>query len=366
MPMLRTRSGLPRYCCWNLDRANGKRRVRFRKSGFATYLTGVPWSEEFMRQYAAAVEGVKAQTTNIGAERTVAGTVNALVAAYLDPDGTSQFKTFAPETQRTRKNILERFREAYGDRPLYREANGKRTMLLLREHMQRIVNEKAATPFAQRNFLATLRAMFEWGVDEGRVPDNPCLGCKRVKARTTGYKTWSEADIASIETMYAVGTKERLAFALILYTGQRRGDVVKMGAHHIHNGVLTIDQNKTEGGEQAHLEIPVHPKLRQIIDSTPTIGVKTFLVTSFGKPFTAPGFGNWFREMCNAAGCTDISAHGGRKATARRLAEIGCSSKQIAAITGHSSIVELEKYVQAADRKRLARDAMRKLNRRGW
>jgi integrase len=341
--------------------------VRFRKAGLSIYLTGTPWSPDFMRQHAAALDGVKAEATNIGAGRTVAGTVNALVAAYLDPRGSSPFKTLAPETQRTRKNILENFREAYGDLPVYRtEASGKRTMLLTRELMQRIVNEKSATPFAQRNFLATLRAMFEWGVDEGRVPDNPCLGCKRAKAKTSGYKTWSEADIARIEATHAIGSKERLAFALVLYTGQRRGDVVKMGAHHVHNGWLTVDQGKSEGGEHAHLEIPVHHKLRQIIDATPTVGVKTFLVTSFGKPYTSNGFGNWFRELCDAAGCSDISAHGGRKATARRLAEIGCSANQIAAITGHASLAEVRRYTRAADQKRMAREAMKKLKEHGW
>ena len=110
--MLRTKSGLPKHCGWNLDREDGKRRVRFRKGGFSTYLTGTPWSEEFMRQYAAALDGVKAQATNVGAERTVAGTVNALVAAYLDPRSSSPFKTGAAETQRTRRNILENFRKA--------------------------------------------------------------------------------------------------------------------------------------------------------------------------------------------------------------------------------------------------------------
>src|SRR6516165_10942693 len=79
--MLRTKSGLPKHCGWNTDR-HGRRRVRFRLRGFSTYLTGTPWSEDFMRQYAAALEGVRAP--NIGAERTIAGTVNALVAAYLD------------------------------------------------------------------------------------------------------------------------------------------------------------------------------------------------------------------------------------------------------------------------------------------
>src|SRR5262249_25407618 len=153
-------------------------------------------------------------------------------------------------------------------------------------HMQRIVNEKVATPFAQRNFLNTLRNMFDWAVGEGGVPENPTLGVKRQKAKTAGYRTWSEADIERFEAKHPIGTKGRLAFALLLYTGQRRGDVVKMGPHNIHKGVLTVDQRKTEGTEESHIEIPVHPRLIAIIDATPTVGLKTFLVTSFGKPYT--------------------------------------------------------------------------------
>lgn len=238
-------------------------------------------------------------------------------------------------------------------------------MLLTREHMQTIVNKKTATPFAQRNFLATVRAMFQWAMGEGKVPDDPTLGVKRVKVKTTGYKTWSEDEITRFELTYPIGSKARLAFALLLYTGQRRGDVVKMGRQHVSNGILTIDQGKTDGGEEAHLEIPMHPKLREIIDATPS-GHLTFLVTHFGKSYTAPGFGNWFRELCNAAGCPDVSAHGLRKAAARRLAELGCSVHEIAAITGHASIGEVQRYTKAADRKRLARSAMKKLVEGGW
>ncbi len=359
--MLRTKSGLPKHCSWNTDR-HGKRRVRFRKSGFTTYLTGIPWADEFLRQYAAALEGVKAQATNIGAARTIAGSVNALVAAYLDVKSSSPFKTLSPETQRTRRNILENFREAYGDLPLLRtDRSGRRYMLLTREHMQRIVNEKIATPFAQRNFLNTLRAVFQWALEEGRVPDNPTLGVKRVKVKTSGYKTWSEAHLERFEARYPIGTKARLAFGLLLYTGQRRGDVVRMGRQHVHKGVITIDQGKTEGRDEAHLEIPVHPKLHEIIDATNPIGHQTFLVTKFGKPYTSNGFGNWFRELCDEAGCPDVSAHGLRKATARRLAEIGCSTHEIAAITGHATLSEVQRYTKAANRKRLAQSAMNKL-----
>jgi integrase len=364
--MLKTKSGLPKHCGWNYDR-HGKRRVRFRKDGFSTYLTGIPWSEDFMRQYAAALEGVKAQAGNIGASRIVAGTVNALVTTYLDPLSSSPFKTCAAETRRTRRNVLENFAKAHGEKPLFRtDNNGRRTMLLTREHVQRIVNEKAATPFAQRNFVNTLRAMFRWAAKEGRIPDDPTFGVTREKAKSNGYKTWSEDHIARFEAKHAMGTKARLAFALLLYTGQRRSDVVKIGRQNITDNVLTIDQCKTEGGEEAHLEIPVHPKPREIIDATPTVGVKTFLVTHFGKPYSAAGFGNWFRELCDAADCPDVSAHGLRKATARRLAEIGCSANQIASITGHASLTEVQRYTKAADRKRMAREAMAKLVEGGW
>ena len=364
--MLRTKSGLPKYCGWNVDRY-GTRRVRFRKAGFSTYLTGTPWSEEFMRQYAAALDGVKAQASNIGAGRTVAGTVDALIKTYLDPLSSSPFKTGAAETIRTRRNILENWAKAHGSKPLFRiDNNGRRTMLLTREHVQRMVNEKTATPFAQRNFLNTLRAVFKWAAKEGRIPEDPTLGVTREKVKTTGYKTWSEDHISRFEAAHPIGSKARLAFALLLYTGQRRSDVVKIGRQHVHNGVLTIDQGKTEGGEEAHLEIPVHPKLQAIIDATPTVGVKTFLVTHFGKLYSAPGFGNWFRELCDQANCPDVSAHGLRKATGRRLAEIGCSANQIAAILGHASLSEVQRYTRAADRKRMAREAMAKLIEGGW
>ena len=165
---------------------HGKLRRYFRRPGFKEVpLPGLPGSAEFMEVYQAALEGTELPI-QIGASRTVAGSVNALVAAYLDcsPSSTSPFKSCAPETQRTRRNILENFREAHGDLPLYRTIGGKRVLLLTREHMQRIVNKKAGTPFAQRNFLNTLRSMFRWAMKEGRIPDDPTLGVTREKVKT--------------------------------------------------------------------------------------------------------------------------------------------------------------------------------------
>jgi ABC-type transport system substrate-binding protein len=97
-----------------------------------------------------------------------------------------------------------------------------------------------------------------------------------------------------------------------------------------------------------------------------TIKTRPEAMWSDGVPFTAAGFGNWFRDLCDKAGCPDVSAHGLRKATARRLAEIGCTEHEIASITGHASLKEVERYTKAANRKRLARSAMKKLIEGGW
>jgi integrase len=352
---------------------HGKIRRYLRRPGCnAVPLPGLPGSAEFMAAYQAALTGVTAPPKVIGEARTLAGTVQAIVAAYLDcsAGSTSPFKALAAETQRTRRNILENFREAHGDKRIYRtEATGRRVMLMNREHVQRMVNEKTSTPFGQRNFLNTLRAMFKWAVEEGRVPDDPTLGVTRQKIKSTGYRTWSEEHIAQYRRKHPLGTMPRLAIELMLATAARRGDAAKLGPRHVEDGTITFEQHKKEGDEEVQVIIPLHPDFCTALAAMPPSNVvrltqaTTFLTTSFGQPFkTAASFGNWFRDRCAEAELPKgISAHGLRKATARRLADLGCTAHQIAAVTGHATLAEVQRYTKAADRKRLAREAMKKL-----
>ncbi len=62
--MLRTKSGLPKHCSWNIDPRQAP--CSLSQGRLFDLSTGIPWSEDFMRQYAAALEGVKAQASNIG------------------------------------------------------------------------------------------------------------------------------------------------------------------------------------------------------------------------------------------------------------------------------------------------------------
>jgi integrase len=247
------------------------------------------------------------------------------------------------------------------------DSSGHWTMLLTREHVQRIVNEKNSTPFGQRNFLNTLRALFKWAVAEDRVPSDPTIGVTRQRVKTTGYRTWSESDIEEYKRRHHLGTMARLAIELLLATAARRGDAIKLGPQHVEDGTMTFEQHKTKGDEEALVVIPLHPDFFTALAALPPSNVvrltpiTTFLTTSFGQPFkTSASFGNWFHDRCEEAGLPKgLSAHGLRKATARRLAELGCSEHQIAAVTGHASLTEVQP--KAANRKRLAREAMKKL-----
>jgi len=121
---------------------------------------------------------------------------------------------------------------------------------------------------------------------------------------------------------HPIGCKARLAMGLMLYTGQRRGDAVLLGPHHLAKGWLVFTQQKNRKRKPIKMEIPLRPELQDILAASPT-GKTTFLVTEFGKPFSANGFGNWFRKQCDHAGLPHCTAHGLRKAAAARLAELG-------------------------------------------
>jgi integrase len=328
----------PKFVQQFIDR-NGKPRFYLRRPGFKSVpLPGLPWSPQFMEIYEAALSG---QPLQIGAGRTKPGTVSATIIGYYYDQS---FLALAPSTQRPLRGILERLRAEHGD---------KRIALLQRQHIITLLRSKKR--FAARHWLMAIRALMKYAVEFGLREDNPATGVKLPNLKTDGYHSWTEAEIEQFETFHGLETRARLALTLLLYTGQRRGDVIRMGRQHIRDGVMHVRQQKTG----IELAIPIHAKLLAVIAETPANHL-TLLTTQTGKPFSAAGFGNWFRDRCNEAGLSHCSAHGLRKATARRLAEAGCTMHEIAAITGHASLSEIQRYTKAADQARLARAAMDK------
>jgi integrase len=332
---------LPKYVHGFTDR-HGRPRFYFRRAGFKRVrLSGLPWSPEFMAAYERALAG---QPAPIGAGRIKPGTLHALAVSYF---ASPAFRTKRPSTQYTYRNVIDRLCAEHGD---------KRAALLQRDHVVKLLAARAATPRTANALRQSLRALMQHAVEIGLRSDDPTRDVRRVPtAKGEGYHSWTETEIAQFEQRHPVSSRARLAFALLLYTDQRRSDVVRMGRQHLNDNAICVRQQKT-GRE---VWVPVHEALAPILEGA--WSNMTFLLTDQGKPYTAAGFGNWFRNQCRAAGLSGCSAHGLRKAAARRLAEAGCSTHEIAAITGHASLKEVARYTEAADRKRLAQSAMAKI-----
>src|SRR5262249_44243066 len=139
------------------------------------------------------------------------------------------FTSKSAGTQRMRRGILERFRAAYGERPM---------ALLPAEWIEALLDSKP--PHAARSWLMTLRSLCQFAIKRGCLRIDPTANIKQREIKGDGFHTVTEDEIAKFEAHYPIGTKPRLAFALLLYTAQRRSDVVRMGRQHIRDGVLTV------------------------------------------------------------------------------------------------------------------------------
>jgi integrase len=298
-------------------------------------------SAEFKAAYEAAIEGRPVERQ--GSPQT--GTLAWLIERYRD---SSAWARLTPATRRQRENIFLHIIESAGAAPY-----SKVTHQVIHQGRER----RKATPFAANNFLKTMRALFRWAVETGFVRDDPTRHVKLLPGKTDGFHVWSEAEIEKFEARWPVGTRERLALAILLYTGLRRGDAARLGRQHVRDGVITIRTEKTG----APVTIPMLSELAAVIEASKT-GNLAFVSQLDGRQMTKESFGNWFKDACKAAGVPG-SCHGLRKAGATRAAENGATVAQLEAIFGWTGGRMASLYTRSADRKRLAREAIDKLKK---
>ncbi len=345
----------------DVDRHGNVRFYFRRKSRKKIRIHGTPGTPEFNAAYAEALAALESPLSEpeVGGAPTP-NTWRWLCLRYLK---SAEFRQLDPiNTQRPRRRIIERTwfeptapgsTALIGDCPLDR-MNSKIVRVLR--------DRKADFPDAANDRLKAIRSVFRWGIENELVTSNPARDVPRLRTRADGYHTWTSDEIAQYEERHPVGTPARLALALLCFTGQRRADIVHFGRQHLRGGSLKFTQNKNRNRNPVQLELPVLPELQHIIDASPT-GDLTFLVTEYGRPFTAAGFGNKFRDWCNEAGLKHCSAHGLRKAAATALAEAGASAHQLMAWFGWKSLKEAERYTRAVDQKKLAASVVNLLGR---
>jgi integrase len=321
---------------------HGKWRYYFRKPGAASIaLPGDPDTKAFREAYDAALDGAPRQ---IGVDRTKPGSFSALIALYYT---TGAYRELADITRKTYRNDMERFRAKRGDMSV---------KALERKHVTAMLDAVVAQGKSPKSLRRVLGILLTLAHERGWRTDNPMVGMRRTGKASEGFRPWTEADIAKFEAHWPPGSRERLALALLLYTAQRRQDVVTMGRQHAKPGKVYVATHKSGG--KTRLWIPMHANLRAEVDLVPPSQL-TFILTQYGEPFSPAGFTNWFSEKAQEAGLPPRSSpHGLRKASLRRLAEAGCTPHQIMAVSGHKNLSEVTLYTASADQERLADEAI--------
>jgi len=327
-----------------LDR-HGRLRRYVRKRGCKRVpLPGIPGSSEFMDAYQSALN--ETPRANYASHRT--GTMGWLIIEFCR---STEFSNLKPSSKRIYKSILDNVRDAHGHR-LVRDLQGPKA--------RKLIEDIGAKHPAMANLTrAVLKRLMEHAIALELRHDNPFS--KVPKYRLGTHHTWTDEEIALYEKRWPIGTRERLALALLLYTGQRAGDVVRMRRSDIQNGVIRVTQQKTAKDQDDQLLIPIHPALERAIRAWRKNGV--YLVSDAkGRPITRQSLTRLIKLAVKAANLPpNCVAHGLRKSPLRRLAEHGSTTKEIAAVSGHRSLKEIERYTQRADQARLSRAALQRI-----
>lgn len=339
------RKDQPRYIDSFPDRY-GKMRYYFRRGkGPRIKLPGAPGGLEFEEAYAAALAASTAEKRE-AARGVVPRSITALINSYRAGSDFKKLRATSRSGYQSRLKILD-------DKHGHRSVNGLDPVRI--EKM--IMVPYADRPGQAHALLKMLRVLIRHAIHLRWIDRDPSIGLKR--ASIGQIRSWTEAEIARFEDRWPIGSKQRLAFALFLYTGQRRSDVHRMTWRDVTERGIAIKQQKTG----AELLVPVHSQLQIVLDKAREDRTDlVLLTTAYGEMFTVDGFSQWMRDAISDAGLPiSCQPHGLRKAAGRRLAEAGCSAHEIMAILGHRSLAEAERYTKEADQKRLAAAAINRL-----
>jgi integrase len=309
--------------------------------GPKTRIRGIYGSPEFLAAYQSAVAGEKP----IAPGSPAAGTLAWLIDLHRK---SSYWGDLAKSTKTKRNQIFTQILKTSGHLPV---------SSVDKKAVEEARDKRKATPSQARHFVHTLRALFKWALESKLVKSDPAASVSVKKKKGGGIKPWTDDDIAKYEARWPRGTRERVMFDIFIYTGLRIGDVARLGKQHVRNGVIALDTEKN----QTRVTLPVLAPLAETLKAGPT-GDLAFIAKGSGAPMLKNSLGNAFRTACRAAG-VDKSAHGIRKAAATHAADQGATGHELDAIFGWTGGQMAALYTEEANRKKLAKGAISKLDR---
>jgi integrase len=273
---------------------HGKVRRYFRRPGFKRVtLPGTPGSPQFMAAYESALSAERPQ---IGRKHKD-GTIGDLVASFYR---SAYFENLKPRSQRVYRLVLDKFSQEDGHR-LVRDMPRRVAMSMIEEI-------GTTRPGMANLTVKAMRRLFAYAIKKELRNDNPFVGIESYKLGT--HHTWTDAEIAKYEAVWPIGTRERLAFDLLLYTGQRVGDVAAMRRSDLRNGAIHVRPEKT--GDE--LVIPLHQNLIRSMKACPSKGLM-LIGQANGRPISGGGLSSLLERAARSAGLpAKCVPHGLRKA----------------------------------------------------
>jgi integrase len=333
----RMKIDLPYVRCY---RARGKLYCYYRRDERQIRLKGDPGSADFAAHYEAVHRGWDAPGGSV-----LYGSLAWLVQEYrADP----RFQRLKPATKASYERYLAELLDG-------REAADWRTVT--RAKVIAVRNKHQDSPRRANYFVQLLSILGEVAIDRDIRTDNPAKGVEKLKGGA-GWRAWEPEELLWCEGLLPPGPL-RLAYFLALYTGQREADVLAMTWRSIEDGMIEVTQSKTG----ATVWIPVHATLREELDTADRRGFH-IVSTQAGRAYSLDGFKSLWWRFIKDAGLPGVQFHGLRKNATAALAEAGCTTEQIKAITGHKTDAMVTFYTKSARQKLLARQAMRLLSNR--
>jgi hypothetical protein len=320
----------------HLYRSNGKLYYYVRRKGLPNVrLEGLPGTAAFMASYQNALASAPPRRD----AKWCVGTLGKLAADFYE---SGEFSNLKPNSKSQYFRVLDPLVMKHGHRP---------AATMPAEVATRIIQEIGCTRPGMANLT---RSVMHRVMKHGKIVPNPFDGIPAYEK--IPHHTWTNGELAAFEARWPLGTRQRLAYALLLYTGQRTGDVAKMLREHISDGCIRVIQQKTG----ADLSIPIHPNLQAALKAGPA-HIRYLVTNLHGRPFNSGTLKDMLKRAVAAAGLADNCVpHGLRKAMMRRLAESG-GTAEIAAASGHKTGKEIARYTAAADQRLLSRKAIGKL-----
>ena len=352
------RTGLPKYVSIDKTPA-GERRLVLRLPGKPKVTLPSPErSDRFWVAYFAAVGGKPEVRRPSGVARrrpAAPGTLRALCDDYFR---SGSFRQLDDATQRDKRGVLESIlsERLELDKPLSFESCPVKS--LSRKLIALLRDRKMDTPSAANKRMAYMRRMFQWAISEDRMTANPVDGVERLQRPKKGFHTWTLEEAQQYVARHPIGSKAFLAFAIIAVTGMRVSDLAQFGRQHVNkSGTVAKPQHKNRKRDAKVIEFEMPDWLQAIIDRSPT-GDLNYMVTERGLPFSIKGMANRVKDWCIEAGLPHCSTHGVRKLASVIAAENGMTGAQMKALFNWSSVRQADTYIEKANKKKLANQAI--------